>query len=95
MELRSDLLTSLRGKCEHEQVCSEVWNMVKRRDLSPLDAYNANSRQSYPLTSDKLNWWKHFTTNNGYMPYKGRVYVPQNSHTNFFMSVMIVQALGI
>ena len=43
MELRSDLLTSLRGKCEHDQVYSKVWNMVKRRDPSPLKAYDVNS----------------------------------------------------
>ena len=42
-ELKSDLLTSLRGKCEHDQVYGKVWNMVKRRDPSPLDAYDANS----------------------------------------------------
>ena len=54
-KLRSDLLTSLKGKCEHDQVYSKVWNMVKRRDPSPLEAYNANSTQGSSPSNDELN----------------------------------------
>ena len=54
-ELRSDLLTSLRGKCEHDPVYSKVWNMVKRRDPSPLDVYDANSTQGSSPSCDELN----------------------------------------
>ena len=34
-KLRSDLLASLQGKCEHDQAYGQVWNMVKRREPSP------------------------------------------------------------
>ena len=54
-ELRSDLLASLQGKCEHDQAYGQVWNMVKRRDPSPLNAYDATSTQSSPLTIEELN----------------------------------------
>ena len=54
-ELRSDLLTSIRSKCEHDQVYSKVWNMVKRRDPSPLEAYDENSTQGSSPSNDELN----------------------------------------
>ena len=54
-ELRSELLTSLRGKCEHDQVYSMLWNMVKRRDPSPLEAYNANSTHGSSSSNEELN----------------------------------------
>ena len=79
-KLRSDLLTSLRGKCEHDQVYNKVWNMVKRRDLSPLNAYDANSTQSSSPSNDELNRWKNFTIDDGYLLHKGRVCVPQDSN---------------
>ena len=78
-ELRSDLLTSLRGKCEHDQVYDKVWNMVKRRDPSPLEAYDANFTQDSSPSNDELNRWKNFTINDGYLLHKGRVCVPRDS----------------
>ena len=54
-ELQSDLLTSLQGKCEHDQVYGKVWNMVKRRDTSPLDAYDATSTYNSSLSNDEPN----------------------------------------
>ena len=31
-ELRSDLLASIQGKCEHDPAYGQVWNLVIRRD---------------------------------------------------------------
>ena len=81
-ELRSDLLASLQGKCEHDQAYGQVWNMVKRRDPSPPPIANdAMSTHDSPLTSDELNRWKNFTIDNGYLLYKGRICVPQDTDT--------------
>ena len=81
-ELRSDLLASLQGKCEHDQAYGLVWNMDKRRDPSPTPSANdAMSTHDSPLTSDELNRWKNFTIDNGYLLYKGRICVPQDTDT--------------
>ena len=92
-ELRSDLLASLQGKCEHDQAYGQVWNMVKRRDSSPTPSANdAMSTHDSPITSDELNRWKFFIIDNGYLLYKGRICVPEDTDTGskYFMSVMIV-----
>ena len=68
-ELRSDLLTYLRGKCEYDRVYSKVWNIVKGNDPSP----------SF-LSSDKLNQWKNFTIDDGYLFHKGGLCVPRDSN---------------
>ena len=60
MELISEFLASLQGKCEHDLVYGPVWTMVKRRDTSPSTADNAISTHDSPLLSDKLNQWKNF-----------------------------------
>ena len=54
--------------------------MVKRRDLSPLNAYDANSTQSSSPSNDELNRWKNFTIDDGYLLHKGRVCVPRDSN---------------
>ena len=60
-ELRSDLLASIQGKCEHDQAYGHVWNLVKRRDPSPNPSANeVVSTHDSPLSSDELNRWKHF-----------------------------------
>ena len=79
-ELRSDLLASLQGKCEHDPAYGQVWKMVKRRDPSPTpSADDAKSTHDSPLSSDELNRWKNFTIDQGYLLHKGRVCVPQDA----------------
>ena len=58
IKLKSNSMESLKGKCDHNHVYVKVWNMVKRRNDSPLDANNAIFTQKSPLTSDVLNCWK-------------------------------------
>ena len=80
-ELRSDLLASIQGKCEHNPAYGQVWNLVIiRRDPSPNPSTNAvDSTQDSPLSSDELNRWKHFSIDQGYLLHKGRVCVPQDA----------------
>ena len=80
-ELRSDLLASIQGKCEHDDpTYGQVWNLVIRRDPSPNPSTNeVNSTQDSTLSSDELNRWKHFSIDQGYLLHKGRVCVPQDA----------------
>ena len=49
-ELRSDLLASLQGKCEHDPAYGQVWKVVTRRDPSPIPSANdAISIEDSPL----------------------------------------------
>ena len=55
-ELRSDLLASIQGKCEHDPAYGQVWNLVIRRDPSPNPSTNSvDSTQDSSLLSDELN----------------------------------------
>ena len=49
-ELRSDLLASIQGKCEHDQAYGPVWKMVTKRDPSPKPSAD-NAMSHTRLTS--------------------------------------------
>ena len=79
-ELRSDLLASLQGKCEHDPAYGQVWKVVTRRDPSPTpSADGETSTHDSPLSSDELTRWKISTIKHGYLLHKGRVCVPHDN----------------
>jgi hypothetical protein len=81
-ELRSELLDSLKGKCEHDQSYEHVWKAVERRDPSHSNSsVDDTSTPSSTLTSDELTRWKNFSIEDGYLLHKGRVCVPSDSDT--------------
>ena len=55
-ELRSELLESLKDKCEHDQSYAKVWQAVVRRDPShSLSSVDEAATLSSTLSSDELN----------------------------------------
>ena len=76
-ELKSDLLESLRGKCEQDSTYSKVWNHVLMRGPSHSNgSVPSSSTHSSSLSQDELQRWKIFSIDDGYLLHKGRVCVP-------------------
>ena len=83
--LKNDFLETIRGKCEHDPHCEKVWQMVLKRDPSPLlivkgaPAYNASTTpQNSHKESDEFHCWKHFSINDGHLFFKGWICVPKD-----------------
>ena len=80
-EIKSSLLNSLRGQCEHDQSYKEVWKSVLRRDPSPMDsahlvANNATTTQASTATSNEMQRWKIISIHQNLLLHKGKLCVP-------------------
>ena len=70
----SDLLESLRGKCQVDPAYSKIWETIQRGDPEK-EVSNENEASTGALDGFK---WKNFAIDDGYLLYKGRVCVPRN-----------------
>ena len=81
-ELKSELLESLRGKCEQDLTYSKVWNHVKMRGPSHSNgSVSSSSTYSSSLSQDELQLMEKFLHHDGYLLHKGRVCVPLDLDT--------------
>ena len=83
--LKSDLLETIKGKCEHDPFYTKVWTMVSKRDPSPPNIAHgaqANNANTTPLNSpnvgEEFHRWKNFSINDGHLIRKGRICVPKD-----------------
>ena len=81
-ESKSELLESLRGKCEQDSSYSKVWNHVQMRGPSHSNgSVPSSSPHSSYLSQDELQQWKNFSIDDGFLLHKGRVCVPLDIDT--------------
>lgn len=70
----SDLLESLRGKCQVDPAYSKLWETIQKRD--PEEEVS-NEHEASTGAFDGFKW-KNFAIDDGYLLYKGRVCVPKD-----------------